>query len=312
MHIPDGFLSPAVWATLDVAAVPAVAWAARQAQTDLEAPGDSKSRAGGDRQRDHPGDRIPLLGVMGAFVFAAQMINFPVGLGTSGHLVGGALLAIALGPATAATLMTAVLILQAFILQDGGVMALGANILNMAIAGVLAGYLPYRLWGRGRTRFTAIFLGGFVSVALSASLALTELLISGVPISRRLLLISGLLFLVSGLIEGAITVASIRAIERMNPGWVRAAEPVRGRFIVITSLAVAALACIGLALASAAPDPIQALLSIRDDSHAAWLNHSGLLNRALLGLAGMAILYAGLLLAARRFARHRLAREGSA
>src|ERR1700691_5662517 len=173
MHIPDGFLSPPVWATLDVVSVPAVAYVARRAQRESE--------------RNELGDRqIPLLGVMGAFVFAAQMINFPVGLGTSGHLVGGALLAIALGPATAATVMTAVLILQAFILQDGGVMALGANILNMAIAGVLAGYLPYRLWGRGRTRQAAIFLSGFVSVALSGALALTELLISGVPMSRKL------------------------------------------------------------------------------------------------------------------------------
>src|SRR6266404_7011922 len=97
MHIPDGFLSTPVWATLDVLSVPAVGLMARRAQGVME-------------ER-----KIPLMGVMGAFVFAAQMINFPVGLGTSGHLVGGALLAIALGPATAATVMTAVLILQAFI-----------------------------------------------------------------------------------------------------------------------------------------------------------------------------------------------------
>lgn len=282
MHIPDGFLSPPVWATLDAAAIPAVAWAARQAQTDLERPDDR---------------RIPLLGVMGAFVFAAQMINFPVGLGTSGHLVGGALLAIALGPATAATVMTAVLILQAFILQDGGVMALGANILNMAIGGVLAGYLPYRLWGRGRTREAAIFLGGFVSVALSASLAMTELLISGVPVSRHLLAISGLLFLISGLIEGAITVAAVRAIERMNPGWVRAAEPLRVRFVVAAALIAAALASLGVAIASTAPDALQAALSIRDGGHSPWFY------KALMGLTGMAIVYAGLLVVGRRFAR---------
>ena len=243
---------------------------------------------------------------MGAFVFAAQMINFPVGLGTSGHLVGGALLAIALGPAAAATVMTAVLILQAFILQDGGVMALGANILNMAVAGVLAGYVPYRLWGRGRTRSTAIFLAGFVSVALSASLALSELLISGVPMSRHLLLISGLLFLASGLIEGAITVAAIRAIERMNPRWVRAAEPVGVRFIAMAAFGVVVLVCGGLAITSTAPDAIQAALAIRDDPHSGWLN------KAFLGLAGMAILYGGLLMIARRIARSRPVRQGSA
>ena len=83
MHIYDGFLSTPVWAAMDVAAAPAVGYMVRRAQRQFEE------------------SRIPLLGVMGAFVFAAQMINFPVGIGTSGHLVGGALLACTLGPAAA-------------------------------------------------------------------------------------------------------------------------------------------------------------------------------------------------------------------
>ena len=128
MHIPDGFLSTPVWATLDVVSAPAVAWVARRAQRDTQ---------------DH---RIPLLGVMGAFVFAAQMVNFPVGPGTSGHLVGGALLTVVLGPAAASLVLTAILVLQALIFQDGGVLALGANVFNMALVGVAAAYLPYRLW----------------------------------------------------------------------------------------------------------------------------------------------------------------------
>jgi cobalt/nickel transport system permease protein len=293
MHIPDGFLSVPVWSTLDVAAIPAVAWAARQAQTDLEA---------GEGVTEMPNARrIPLLGVMGAFVFAAQMINFPVGLGTSGHLVGGALLAIALGPATAATVMTAVLILQAFILQDGGVMALGANILNMAVAGVLAGYVPYRLWGRGRTRQASIFLSGFVSVLLSASLALAELNISGVPMSRRLMFISGVLFLISGLIEGAITVAALRAIERLNPGWVRPSKPLQPRFVFAAATALVALVCVGTVVASRAPDALEAALSIPGEVHLVWLR------KALLGLTGMVILYAGLAIVGRKAARQRSA-----
>jgi len=101
VHIPDGFLSPPVWATLDVASAGCVAVVARSAQRE----------AGDHRQ-------IPLLGVMGAFVFAAQMINFPVGLGTSGHLVGGTLLAIVLGPAAAVVVMTAILAVQAFVFQS--------------------------------------------------------------------------------------------------------------------------------------------------------------------------------------------------
>ena len=87
MHIPDGFLTPPVWASLDALSIPAVSLLARRAKTELEE------------------SRIPLLGVMGAFVFAAQMINFPVGPGTSGHLVGGTLLACTLGPAAAALVL---------------------------------------------------------------------------------------------------------------------------------------------------------------------------------------------------------------
>src|SRR3989442_12507840 len=125
MHIPDGFLATPVWATLDVAAAPAVGYMVRRAQRGFQE------------------ERAPLLGVMGAFVFAAQMINFPIGMGTSGHLVGGALLAYALGPSFAVITMTAILAVQAFVFQDGGILALGANVFNMAIAGVLAAYLPY-------------------------------------------------------------------------------------------------------------------------------------------------------------------------
>src|SRR5205823_10328309 len=123
--IPDGFLSIPVWGTMDAIAVSSVAWISRRAQ----------------REFDH--HRIPLMGVMGAFIFAAQMINFPVGNGTSGHLVGAALLSFTLGPAAASIVMTAILATQALIFQDGGLLALGANVFNMAIAGVLAGYLPW-------------------------------------------------------------------------------------------------------------------------------------------------------------------------
>src|SRR5579872_5524088 len=159
MHIPDGFLTPPVWGAFDVIALPAVALVARRAEALKD-----------DRN-------LPLLGVMGAFVFAAQMINFPVGPGTSGHLVGGALLTIALGPAAASIVMTAIIATQALVFQDGGILALGANVFNMAIAGVLAAYLPYRMWGQGTRRKAAIFSGAFLSVMASALLALAELLI---------------------------------------------------------------------------------------------------------------------------------------
>src|SRR5271154_5597723 len=129
LHIPDNFLSPPAWATLDAVSIPAVGLMVRQAGRELE------------------DTRIPPFGVIGAFVFAAQMINFPVGVGTSGHLVGGALLAYTLGPAPAVLVMTVIIAIQAFVFQDGGVLALGANVFNMAVVGVLAGYLPFQVWG---------------------------------------------------------------------------------------------------------------------------------------------------------------------
>jgi cobalt/nickel transport system permease protein len=236
MHIPDGFLSPPVWAALDVISVPVVGWAARKS-----------------RHADHT--RIPLLGMMGAFVFAAQMINFPVGLGTSGHLLGGALLAIVLGPASAMITMTAILMLQALVFQDGGVLALGANVFNMALAGVLAGYLPVHVWGRNAV---AIFAGGTLSVLVSAGLALGQLLVSGVPIPAQMAWGAAGLFLVSALIEGAITVAAVRAIERLTPGSMSVHVPrLRLAWIAAGGLLIVG----GVWLASSYPDGLQSLAS---------------------------------------------------
>src|SRR5579862_893263 len=239
MHIPDGFLSMPVWGTMDAVAIPAVAYAARRAQ----------------REFDH--HRIPLMGVMGAFVFAAQMINFPVGNGTSGHLVGGALLSFTLGPAAASIVMTAILATQALVFQDGGLLAFGANVFNMAIAGVLAGYLPYMLL---RGRKAGIFLGGMISLLVSASLALGELLQSGVRMPRAVLAVSIGLFLISAIVEGTITLAVMQALERIQPGFVRRPEAIRG-FGVRGALAGVALALAGAGVfvASQRPDGIQKL-----------------------------------------------------
>src|SRR5437016_2969291 len=187
VHIPDGFLSTPVWATLDLAALPVVAYVARRAQRGFEE------------------DKVPLLGVLGAFVFAAQMINFPVGPGTTGHVVGGALLAFTLGPAAACVVMTAILAIQALVFQDGGILALGANALNMAVLGVLAGYLPYSIWGATRWRKFSLFAGGALSVLVSAVLALSELIVSGVRMPAAVLGVSLALFAVSAILEGAIT-----------------------------------------------------------------------------------------------------------
>jgi cobalt/nickel transport system permease protein len=242
--------------------------------------------------------KIPLLGVMGAFVFAAQMINFPVGPGTSGHLVGGALLTIALGPAAASIVMTAIVATQALVFQDGGILALGANIFNMAIMGVLAAYLPYRMFSAASRRL-AIFAAGVLSVMTSACLALAELTISGVPMPRKLMLVSLGLFLVSALLEGAITLAAVGAIERLNPAWVRASEGPGSPVLGALGVTALILAVAGILIASTSPDGIQQLAAAHSP---AWLHapladyqvtgiDSPWLRRAAAGVAGLVLIY---------------------
>lgn len=303
MHIPDGFLSPPVWAALDVASVPAVGYLARRAQREIEE------------------TQVPLLGVMGAFVFAAQMINFPVGLGTSGHLVGASLLACTLGPAAAAVVMTAILAIQALIFQDGGILALGANVFNMAIFGVLAGYLPYRSWGAGRMRRAAIFAGGAFSVLAGACLAILELRLSGVAIEGAILGVSMGLFVVTAVLEGAITLAVLESIEALNPGWIRKSERGAGRAAAGALAAMAiVLALAGGLVASSFPDGIASLaerIGLAEQARTliasplADYEWQGLaspwLRKAAAGLAGLLLVY-GVSVLFGRFA----ARRGSA
>ncbi len=238
MHIPDGFLSARVWAPLDLVAAPVVAWMGRKAQ----------------REFDH--HKIPLMGVMGAFIFAAQMINFPVGNGTSGHLVGSALLAYTLGPAAASIVMVAILSIQALVFQDGGLLALGANVCNMAIAGVFAGYLPYMLL---KGRKSGMFLGGVLSLLASALLALAELTLSGVRMPPAVLTVSLGLFVVSALIEGAITVAVVGALEKIQPGFLVKPATGGGRVGLVLGSAAVVLAGAGVFVASQHPDGIESL-----------------------------------------------------
>jgi cobalt/nickel transport system permease protein len=299
MHIPDNFLSPPVWATLDIAAIPAVALACRRAAAGID-----------DKQ-------VPLLGVMGAFVFAAQMVNFPVGIGTSGHLVGGALLAFALGPAAASVVLTAIIAVQAFVFQDGGVLALGPNVLNMAFAGVLAGWLPYRLFGR-RWTTGAVFSGALLSVMVSASLALSELLVSGVRMPRDVIAVSIALFLVSGVLEGVITVVVVKAIGRLNPGLVRTPAPVPGRRLALLTFAAAVLAVTGFVITSTAPDGLQRLgaelglkqgqtISAPLADYSIPVFHSEWLRKASAGLAGVGLISIACALGGHLVARRRSA-----
>jgi cobalt/nickel transport system permease protein len=275
MHLPDGFLTAPVWLAFDAISVPAIGWVAHRARA--KSPTDVS--------------RAPLLGVMGAFVFAAQMVNFPVGLGASGHLLGGSLLAIVLGPASAALVMTAVLILQAVLFQDGGVLALGANIFNMALAGVAAGYLPTRLWGRG---VIPVFLGGALSVLTSAAFVLWQLTLSGAAVTGRPLAIAIALFAITAALEGAITVAAIQSIERLSPQSLPEQNhvrfPARAAFATVALLLVTG----GTWIASAAPDGLEHLaanIGLRAHSRWTFAPLSGLMP-SVVGLTGLACIYA--------------------
>ncbi len=154
MHIPDGFLSPAVALLCWAIAVIVVAVSLRRSDRQL-----------GERQ-------VPIMGAMAACIFAGQMLNFAVAGGTSGHLLGAALAAILLGPWAATLVLTAVVSIQALLFQDGGLVVLGANVFNMAVVGVWVGYAVYRTinWLAGG-RPWGTFLGGAVAAWLSIVVA---------------------------------------------------------------------------------------------------------------------------------------------
>jgi cobalt/nickel transport system permease protein len=302
MHIPDGFLSPPVWAALDIAAAPAAGYMVRRAQLDFEE------------------KKVPLLGVMGAFVFAAQMINFPVGGATSGHLVGSALLSYTLGPAAASVVMIAILAIQSLVFQDGGILALGANVFNMAVAGVIAGYLPFHLWGLGKGRKAAIFLGGVFSVLVAALLAISELLLSGIVISGTVLGVSFGLFAVSALLEGAITLAVFQALETLSPNFVKQPKADRGLAVGLIALATVVLTVVGVLFASTHPDGLEKLaetLGIASRAHPVLASpladyqaaffQSGWLRKAGAGLTGLALIYGACVLVGRIVGRQRSA-----
>lgn len=153
MHAPDGFLSPGTALVTAVISAVVVGFAMRQASSQL------KERA------------IPLAGITAAFVFAAQMFNFPVAAGTTGHLIGGALAAILLGPSVGVVVVTIVVVVQALGFADGGLTALGYNVLNMAIIPAYGGYALFRLFRKMLPRTTGGVVGS-TGVAAWASVVM--------------------------------------------------------------------------------------------------------------------------------------------
>jgi cobalt/nickel transport system permease protein len=212
MHIPDGFLANEVAVACAVPAVAAVGYGLRRAEVELD-----------DR-------RVPLLGVTAAFVFAAQMLNFPVAGGTSGHFLGAALAAMLLGPWLASLVLAVVLVAQALLFADGGITALGANVLNMGVlGGVVVGGLTLaarRALPITRGALLAVAAGGaWLAVMAGAAGCAVQLAASGtVPLATALPAMLGV-HAVIGAGEAVITVAAVGAVLATRPDLIHGPVP---------------------------------------------------------------------------------------
>ncbi|MCX8182416.1 MAG: energy-coupling factor ABC transporter permease [Candidatus Methanomethyliaceae archaeon] len=205
MHIPDGFLSPSVILTTYILVLIFWAISFRKVRRELD-----------ERM-------VPLMALLTALFFAAQMMNYPVIGGTTAHLLGGPSLGILLGPSTGLTSMTIILVLQCLLFGDGGITALGANVLNMGVAGVIIPYVLFVLIVRatkGKQLFIGAFIGGLVGDVLAAVLAGLELGLSvptfiyGVSIAVPAMAIHHSII---GVAEGFVTAALLRLLITSRP-----------------------------------------------------------------------------------------------
>lgn len=217
MHIPDGFINGATSAGFGVAAAGGLGTAIRQTGKYLS-----------ERQ-------VPLAGLVAAFVFAAQMVNFPVLSGMSGHLLGGVLAAVLVGPWAAFVILAVVLVVQGVFFADGGLSALGLNIINMGMIGAVGGYWIYRILLRllrsgEKTVAAAAGIAAGLAVPLAAMGFVAEYAIGGASDVSLAAVFTAMLgtHLLIGLGEGVITALVIGAVVRTRPDLVYGAPAYRG------------------------------------------------------------------------------------
>jgi cobalt/nickel transport system permease protein len=207
MHIPDGFLSHGLNAATFVVSFGACAYGVKKVNRNF-----------GEKE-------VPLMGVTAAFIFAAQMLNFPIAGGTSGHFLGAVFSSVLLGPWASLIIMTIVLIVQCLGFADGGLSAIGSNIFNMGILGSLGGYsiffILYNLFQKSRKAFFfAIAVASWLSIVMGASAAAIELAISGTsPFKVTLPAMVGIHAII-GLGEATITTAAVSLILKTRPDLV--------------------------------------------------------------------------------------------
>ena len=240
MHIPDGFLN---------LYVSIVCWIITTILISMAVSRTNKSL--GEKQ-------VPLMGVMAAFIFAAQMINFPVAGGTSGHLLGGALAAIMLGPWAGMLVMTAVIAVQGLLFQDGGLLVMGANILNMGLITCAIGYGLYRSVS-GANRIFKLGVAGiaaWLSVMAGAFFTALQLWLSGT--SQLQIVIPAMLFVhaLIGLGEAVITVAALSFVLQARPDLLgENSESAKGsKGWIIAGVAISLIVVFLSPLASTDPD----------------------------------------------------------
>jgi cobalt/nickel transport system permease protein len=246
LHIPDGFLTPGICVVGWIIAAVVLHLAIRHSSEQF-----------GERQ-------VPLMGVMAAFIFAAQAINFPIIGGTSGHILGGALAGILVGPWAGVLVMTTVIIVQGLLFQDGGLLSMGWNIFNLGVCSVLTGYATYSLFfhiseGNRRLLHLAGFLAAWISVEVGAVAAALQLSASRtLPLQVALPALTGIYALI-GIVEGIVTVAALGFIQASYPKLVQG-ESAPGRFsaaVVTICLAGALVVALLSPLASSAPDGLE-------------------------------------------------------
>ena len=215
MHVPDGFFDVATSVATGAVAAAGVAVALRRARYELD-----------DRT-------APMAGLVATFVFAGQMMNFPVGAGTSGHLLGGALAAVLAGPWTAVLCISVVLFVQALFMADGGITALGTNITLMALVGVAVGWLVFRglravLPKRLSVVAPAAALGALASVPAAAAVFTLLFSVGGTaPIDTGTVLAAMLAWhTVIGLGEAVITGLVVAGVVAARPDLCYGARPV--------------------------------------------------------------------------------------
>jgi len=246
MHIPDGFLSTLVSVVFWVVSAIAVAYALRRVSKDL-----------GERQ-------VPLMGVLAAAIFAGQMLNFSVTGGTSGHLLGAALATILLGPWAAVIVLTSVVSIQALIFQDGGLLALGANLFNMAVVGVTVSFFVYSsIQKLARGKSWGVFVGGaaaaWLSIVIASLAAALELALSGTTPANISVPAMGGIHMLIGIGEGLITVGALAFLYAARRDLFKAGETATkgGAAVWAFGLGIALALGVFSPLASAHPDGLE-------------------------------------------------------